>query len=1368
MTVAGMCKILKLLRVSKGDNGPTTAAGLRRFASLLGCLPAFVCAAAVPGLSANAQSITSLEEFYSLSHAQAREGRPVRCRGLVVCCDTGWNQLFVYDGAKAYYLNPLGLGAELKPGDDVEITGFSADGGDLPRITNLAVAKLGGTSLPAARQIELTDLGAAGGQWIQIGGRIRAADTSKGRLTLMVEDQEKICLAYVMGAPGTNDFRGLIGSKARLRGINTSTIVDGKVTAASIMVPGTNEISDVEMDRTVARPLPVWSIDALLNREFGPWTNEMVHINGLVCAYKPGEFLVVKDPTGTIRAKVAQTGVTQMDDRVDVWGRLAVRANESILEQATFQVIAPGLASNLDARATDVSPRVRTNWPDVLTTAAQIVKLRPQEAAQGLQVRLRGVITYADPEWFSVFFEDSSDALWVELGQKNIRAGQWVELSGETGPGNFAPVVLSAKAQILGLTNPPAPAKLDVQQLADGRFDSHLVELEGVVRRLTVEGSHLWLDLTSSKGKFRAVIPNVDQPPPTLIDSRVVLRGACGSDLNARHQLTGITLCVPGLDQIKVLDASGADSWDGKSMPVAAVATFNPDRMAGRRVKVAGTVTLAIPGRGFYLQDSSGGIRVDTEQNEDVHAGDAVEVRGFPALGEFSPRLDDALWRRVAGGHLPPPRKATAEQILRQGSDDAQLVQMDARLLQPVPNAAQPKLVLQDGPIIFTANVVSRDAGRELWQLRPGSLLRLTGLCSVQGGESHQPEAFRLLLFQPRAVQLLEAPPAWTARQSLTIAASLALVVIAVLAWVRLLRRQVRRQTEIIRAERNRLRDSQARLQLQFERMPIACITWDREHRATSWNPAATRTFGYSAVDALGKRPEDILLPPGAQPPAEPISQQLLAGQSGSHSVHQHRTKDGRIIFCDWTSTPLHAPDGSVTAVLSMIQDVTEQRQAKAQLDYERDILKTLSDNLPDLIYFKDLQSRLVRASKSKVEEAFSRAIARNALSRQGEASPAAPEYLSSIERFADYLTGKTDFDIYDEERARSAFTDEQEILRTGQPLAGKIEPTAHLDGKLTWHLTTKMPWRDTEGRLIGTFGISRDITFIKEAEAQLAQAHKQLVDASRQAGMAEVATGVLHNVGNVLNSVNVSVNVLAEAVNRSKASNLMAIVALLRDHADDLGQFLARDPKGQQLPRYLEHLAAHLVSEQTALAQEVASLGRNVEHVKNIVAMQQSYAKVAGVQETVPAQELVEDALQLHTGALERHKVRVLRQYDSHAPQVTVDRHKALQVLVNLIGNAKYACDESSRPDKQVMVRIANGDGRVRISVEDNGVGIPQEFLTRIFTLGFTTRKEGHGFGLHNGALAAKEMGGALVAHSDGLDRGAIFTLELPCSPHN
>ena len=337
-----------------------------------------------------------------------------------------------------------------------------------------------------------------------------------------------------------------------------------------------------------------------------------------------------------------------------------------------------------------------------------------------------------------------------------------------------------------------------------------------------------------------------------------------------------------------------------------------------------------------------------------------------------------------------------------------------------------------------------------------------------------------------------------------------------------------------------------------------------------------------------------------------------------------------------------------------------------------------------------------------------------------------------------------------------------QQILATGRQI--ELEERYPGANGAEQHLhVLKSPVFGPDGAIIGSQGILLDITQRKRAELELVNVHRQLIDASRQAGMAEVATGVLHNVGNVLNSVNVSTSLLSEQFRNSKLVNVGRIAALLREHAADLGGFLRRDPKGQRLPAYVADLAEHLAREQTAALEELAGLHKNIEHIKDIVAMQQSYARVAGVTQSVRIADVVEDALRLNEGALIRHGIRLNRDYDPQLPDVIVDRHKVLQILVNLVRNAKYACEETGEKNGRLTVRVGNTGERVLISVSDNGVGIPPENLTRIFNHGFTTRKTGHGFGLHSGALAAREMGGALHVHSDGLGRGATFTLELP-----
>ena len=283
-------------------------------------------------------------------------------------------------------------------------------------------------------------------------------------------------------------------------------------------------------------------------------------------------------------------------------------------------------------------------------------------------------------------------------------------------------------------------------------------------------------------------------------------------------------------------------------------------------------------------------------------------------------------------------------------------------------------------------------------------------------------------------------------------------------------------------------------------------------------------------------------------------------------------------------------------------------------------------------------------------------------------------------------------------------------------------------------------------------------------AHAELATAQQRLIEFSREAGMAEIATGVLHNVGNVLNSVNVSTSLVAGKVRESRVNNLVALIHMLEQHNGNLTEFLANDPKGQRVLPYLAKLGRHLQSERGGLLKELESLSSHVGHIKQIVATQQNYAKVSGLVENISLSEVVDDALGILEVGLVRHEIKLEREFEI-LPTITADKHQILQILLNLLRNAKQAIKQADgKRGKVIRVSIRRrGKSRVSLAVEDTGLGLPPENLTRIFGHGFTTKADGHGFGLHSCALAASQMGGSLRAESEGLGRGATFILELP-----
>ncbi len=296
----------------------------------------------------------------------------------------------------------------------------------------------------------------------------------------------------------------------------------------------------------------------------------------------------------------------------------------------------------------------------------------------------------------------------------------------------------------------------------------------------------------------------------------------------------------------------------------------------------------------------------------------------------------------------------------------------------------------------------------------------------------------------------------------------------------------------------------------------------------------------------------------------------------------------------------------------------------------------------------------------------------------------------------------------------------------------------------------------------------SRDeIGELAAAFNQMAKQRKQdeeaLVSTARKIGVAETATDVLHNVGNVLNSVSVTTASIRNNVRDSKVSYLTEVVGLLEEHADDLSTFMTTEERGRKLPAFLANLSQELITEQERYLEALETLTKHVEHMADIIQLQQSYSKTTNMIESASVAELVEDAIRINAEALTRHGVEVKREF-ADLPPVLLNRHKVLQILTNLIGNAKYALSDSGRDDKILTICVTKPQGgHFRIEVHDNGVGISEENLTRIFEHGFTTKKHGYGFGLHSAALTAKEMNGSLTAYSDGHGKGTVFILELP-----
>jgi PAS domain S-box-containing protein len=1050
----------------------------------------------------------------------------------------------------------------------------------------------------------------------------------------------------------------------------------------------------------------------------------LVRVRGNLLDTRPGEYVVICDSTGTLFAQCEASMMPQANEEIDLEGELTNDGDILRLRHARIRTLDASSSSGkrISARA------IRPARLPMLTNVWQARDLPASQAAWNYPVRLRGVVTVNQRVTRFFCLQDESAGISVRMSHvpSELQPGDLVEVDGTTDPGGFSPIILGSNVVVVGHGQLPEPRTASLYQLATGYDGSQWIEVRGVVRSASIRDGLAELNLSDTSGMLSVTVP-AKVLPANLLDAVVRICGACGSSSTNRQFLSPV-MHASSLDYVHIEEPGLPDPLNQPAQPITAVGEFRPRQTLQHRLTVGGLVSLRESAHSFFLQDSGKAVRVQTTQTNAVASGDYVVVAGYPSIDDYGHMLSDAVCRVL--NHSTPldtdrvPALPSLEPRLHN-----RWVGLDARLLNINRVGRRSILTLQTQDRIFTAQCPGSLA-EDIAGLPVGSLLRLTGVYRVLANEARQPAGFEVVLASRSGIEVLDRPSWWTLTHTATVVGGLALVLAATSLWILLLRRKVGLQTA-------RLERSEQQFRSLVEQS-LAGVSILQNGRFSYVSPHQAEMFGATVRDLIEVPIQDVVTP-ADWPNLEAQLQGAVQGEGQTiRLTFQGRRRDGAPVEIELLGS--RTEFAGQPAVLATTLDITERKRAEIALAETSNLLQTLMDHSPDHIYFKDAHSRFVWFSKSF------------------EALFHVPDAKS--------LLGKTDFDFFLEEHARMAFADEREIMRSGCPLIGKLEREAHPDGRYTWALTTKMPWHDKQGRIIGTFGISKDVTAIKEAEAKVEAAHKRLLEISRLAGMAEVATDVLHNVGNVLNSVNVSCSLAADRLRNSRAPNLTKAARLLAENEQRLPEFLAADPRGRRLPGYLQALGEELALEQSGLLGEIEQVIKHVDHIKQIVAVQQGYARVSGVREAVHLSQLVEDAIQINEVSFARHHVRLVCNFQK-LPPVLTERHKVLQVLVNLLSNAKEATCASHREDREVHVITGKSeDGRAKIQVVDNGVGISGENLTRIFAHGFTTRQGGHGFGLHSSALAAHELGGSLRAHSDGAGRGATFTLLLPLDP--
>lgn len=436
-----------------------------------------------------------------------------------------------------------------------------------------------------------------------------------------------------------------------------------------------------------------------------------------------------------------------------------------------------------------------------LTSAAQVRNLTAQQAAEGRPVRLKGVVTFFDAGLYSRFVQDESAGIYFResTNMPALKSGQIIQIEGMTSPGEFAPVIVPNSVKVIDEGPLPAAKPVSIEQLVSGREDSQFVELSGIVRsvRFEEESQHYLIELVTGGERFTAYTK--DSPSARiqdLVDSTVKVRGVCSTLFNRQRQLFGFNLLVPRGADVVVEKPSSGNPFEIPAQSIGSLLQFTTQGSFGHRVKLIGTVVYHEPGSAVFIQDDKEGVYCQTRQRTPLQAGDKVEVLGFPAKGEYTPVLQDAIYRKVGDGTVPAPATLALDEILS-GTHDCRLVRVTANLLERTQRGREQFLVLEKNGFIFHAYLGQDSAGRGFSPLKNGSAVAVTGICLIErgsswrAGEGWRARSFRILLRSPEDVVVEKAPAFWKEWGIARVGGVLLIIILGALLWISNLHRRI-------------------------------------------------------------------------------------------------------------------------------------------------------------------------------------------------------------------------------------------------------------------------------------------------------------------------------------------------------------------------------------------------------------------------------------------------------------------------------------------------------------------------------------------------------------------------------------------------
>jgi two-component system, cell cycle sensor histidine kinase and response regulator CckA len=879
-------------------------------------------AGVMPETAGHLPLLTTARQVREMDPEMASLGYPVTLRGVVTFYFPERNLLFLQDQTGGVYVYAKER-VSVKAGELVELNGKTDPGSFSSIVASRTLRVLGRGRFPANRPTSVNRVvsGEEDCQWVTVEGVVRQALVEEIGLSLEIMVQGVRLRATVLDYQGGRLAASRwVDSKLQLSGV-CATFPNRRreLTGVALMVPSHHHVTALRTAAADPFSPPATSIASLAD---SARLAEVFRksVRGVVVS-RGGDNLKIRDGTGIVEVQIPHPREIQPGNLVEVAGFPVLESSRILLEDAVVKPLtAP---DNLEKPAK--KPAVQGG---ILHSAAKVRALSPTQAAEAHPVRLEGVATYYDPSWQTLFVQDATAGIYVRLPDSSIdlQSGKRVVVEGHTDAGDYAPIVVAGRIWVAGEQALPKPLPASLDRLFGGVFDSQWIEIKGIVRTVAVEWEHLFLGLATGSGRINVVVPGSgNMPLPThLVDCEVRLNGVCATLFNQSRQLAGIRLFVPSLAHFFV-ERPAPDPFRLPVLPIGDILSFRPETSNAHRVRVTGTVTLQLPDGTLFIADETGGLKALSSQRFGLEPGDVVEVVGFPAAGQLYPVLQEALFLRSGKGPLPKPVEISAEDALN-GRHAAELVQIQARLLDQVRLPDEELLVLDSEKRIFNAVLRNQTSGALLNYLDKGSILLLTGVCEVQTDELQQPRAFRLLLRGSEDIAVLQSPPWWSSRHSVTLLAIAAALVLSAFGWVWALRRRVREQTELVRRRLEREAAFEERYKLLFENANDLIQSAAPDGRLLYVNPAWRRILGYDEqdVDLLSIR--DIV-PAQDHPLWEDVFRKVLAGEKVAKFESVFLTRSGGRVFVDGSCT-CHFAGREEISIQGIFHDITERKQA--------------------------------------------------------------------------------------------------------------------------------------------------------------------------------------------------------------------------------------------------------------------------------------------------------------------------------------------------------------------------------------------------------------------------------------------------------